>query len=840
MSATKMRFLRYLHGTLLVFCLNAPVARAQTGPTIAQQPASQNAVIGSNATFAVTATGTAPLSYQWFASLPVNTATATADVLDGFVVGATVTSGGAGYSVPPLVQIVIGAGSGAVAVAVLSNGAVTAVNVTNAGSGYGFVPIITIAPPPPMALSGQTNPVLTLAGVTAANFGNYLVVVSNLSGSVTSSVATLGLGLVPTISVNPQSQTVAADSNAAFSVVASAAVPISYQWQLNGTNVPAFIFTVAGGGGGGDGGYATNAGLNGPFTVAVDATGNMFIGDFYANHIRKVMTNGIITTVAETALNQPNGVAVDGIGNLFISDSVDTCVREVATNGAFFTVAGVLRSNGFSGDGGKATNATLQSPGGVTVDSAGNVFISDSYNGRIRKVDNNGIITTVAGGGSEGDGAMAINASLNNPRGTAVDSAGDLFIAVLSANQIRKVDANGIITTVAGNGAAAYAGDGGPATAASLNNPYGVAVDASGNLFITDHLNFCIREVTPNGIISTVAGNGVFGYYAGYIGSGVVATNGCLGGPYGVALDSAGRLYFGETSSGVVRKVTLSQEPTLEINNVQEANIGNYQVIVSSLYGSVTSSVASLALVSATIPPAISQQPQSQSVLIESNATLTVVATGSTPLSYQWSSSLFTSVAAATALVTNGFVYGATVTRSGSGYTNTPLVQIVGGGGSGASAVAVTTNGAVTAVNVTNAGSGYTGTPVIEIVPPPPPALVNGQTNGVLNLGAATPAIAGSYFVTITNAYGSITSAVATLAVALPPLAFSINAGGVLQLQFNGNPSSPYVLQSATNLTPPVNWQALLTNSADTNGNWTFTTTNATAITPRFYRLAHP
>ena len=183
-------------------------------------------------------------------------------------------------------------------------------------------------------------------------------------------------------------------------------------------------------------------------------------------------------------------------------------------NSIITTVAG-SGTNNYSGDGAAATNATLASPSGVAVDAVSNLFIADSANNRVRKVGTNGVITTVAGNGTaaySGDGAAATNASLSGPRGVAVDAAGNLFIADFFNHCIRKVGTNGVITTVAGNGSGGYSGDNGAATNASLYYPVGVAVDATGNLFIADSLNYRIRKVATNGIITTVAGDGSGGY----------------------------------------------------------------------------------------------------------------------------------------------------------------------------------------------------------------------------------------------------------------------------------------------------------------------------------------
>ena len=392
------------------------------------------------------------------------------------------------------------------------------------------------------------------------------------------------------------------------------------------------IATVAGNGNfasSGDGGPATMAGMEAE-TVAVDSSGNFFIADFGNNRIRKVDTGGIITTFAGTGtagftgdggpatsaeLWTPRGMTVDSAGNIFIADSNNFRIRKVDTSGNITTVAGngnfnfsgdggpatsagmnpnfvavdsagnlfsadvggpgqgenrvrridhstkvitTVAGNGnpsFLGDGGPATSASLQTPQGVAQDAAGNIFIADSNNNLIRKVDTHGVITTVAGGGTSGigDGGPATSAALASPATIVVDAAGTgvLFIADTGNQRIRKVDLSGTITTVAGNGTNAFSGDGGPATSASLNFPEGVAVDGAGNVFIADTSNNRIRKVDTGGTITTVAGNGTFGFS----GDGGPAINAGLEAPDGVALNSSGDILIADTSSQRIRKV---------------------------------------------------------------------------------------------------------------------------------------------------------------------------------------------------------------------------------------------------------------------------------------------
>ena len=251
-------------------------------------------------------------------------------------------------------------------------------------------------------------------------------------------------------------------------------------------------------------------------------------------------------TAAE--LNGPCGVAVDSAGDLFIADTDNNVVREVVkATGDIITVAG-NGTAGYSGDNGPATAAELDDPRGVAVDSAGDLFIADTDNNVIREVVKaTGDIITVAGNGTagySGDNGPATAAELDSPRGVAVDSAGDLFIADNGNNVIREVvKATGDIITVAGNGTAGYSGDNGPATAAELNGPNGVAVDSAGDLFIADANNNVIREVVKaTGDIITVAGNGT----AGYSGDNGPATAAELNDPTGVAVDSAGDLFIAD------------------------------------------------------------------------------------------------------------------------------------------------------------------------------------------------------------------------------------------------------------------------------------------------------
>jgi putative addiction module component (TIGR02574 family) len=318
-----------------------------------------------------------------------------------------------------------------------------------------------------------------------------------------------------------------------------------------------------------DGDFATNATLYFAYGTAFDTNGNLYIADANNNRIRKVDTNGIISTVAgdgiaaysgdggvatNASLNHPYSIAPDTLGNLFIADRNNFRIRKVDTNGNISTVAGT-GSAGFSGDGGAATNAKISSVSSIAVDAVGNCFMADAANERIRKVDASGNISTMAGTGSfgfSGDGGAATNATFINPSSVALDSAGNFYIVDGGNARIRKINTNGIISTVAGNGSHAYSGDGGAATNASFVNPIAVTVDSVGNIFISDSFNMVVRKVGTNGIIITVAGNGV----QGFAGDGGAASNARLSAPRGLAADSLGNVFISDAENNRIRKVS--------------------------------------------------------------------------------------------------------------------------------------------------------------------------------------------------------------------------------------------------------------------------------------------
>jgi uncharacterized protein (TIGR03437 family) len=323
---------------------------------------------------------------------------------------------------------------------------------------------------------------------------------------------------------------------------------------------------------GGDGGPATGARFSNPNGAAFDASGNLYIADLFNDRIRKVDTNGVITTFAgrfggtfggdggpatEAGMFDVSGVAVDEKGNVYIADMDNFRVRKVNTSGVISTLAG-NGAFGFTGDNVAATQTALASPTAVAVDIAGNVYIADLFNARIRKVNPQGVITTFAGtgvAGYSGDNGPATQAKIDTPEGVAVDRLGNVYIADSASVVVRRVDTNGVITTVAGNGQDGFSGDNGPATQARLSSPRGVAAGADGNIYIADAGNDRIRQVATNGVITTVAGNG----QTGYNGDGISATQASFFEPTGLAVDPYGTVYIADSINDRVRMLKSGQ-----------------------------------------------------------------------------------------------------------------------------------------------------------------------------------------------------------------------------------------------------------------------------------------
>ena len=321
----------------------------------------------------------------------------------------------------------------------------------------------------------------------------------------------------------------------------------------------------------GDGAFATNHTVYRPSNVSLGSNGCLYVADQYNHRVRRVTRDGYFEAVAGTGLpgfSGDNGLAVnaqlrfpadsvlDAQGNLFIADRDNHRIRKVDQNGTIRTVAGTGLP-GFSGDNGPAATAALNSPSGLALDGAGScLYIADRDNHRIRRMDLSSMrIATVAGAGlpgDAGDGGAAIAARLRNPSDIVLDGAGNLYIADQNNHKVRLVDTNGVMTCLAGTGVSGYAGDGGPATSAMLNKPYGVALDGDGRLYISDTDNHRIRQVElSSGVIRTLAGTGV----AGYSGDEIAATNAQFNAPYGMTSDPRGHLFIADNNNHRIRRL---------------------------------------------------------------------------------------------------------------------------------------------------------------------------------------------------------------------------------------------------------------------------------------------
>jgi hypothetical protein len=384
-----------------------------------------------------------------------------------------------------------------------------------------------------------------------------------------------------------------------------------------------YISTVAGNGVGagtgsgtyaGDGGVATAAGLFGLTSVAFDGAGNIYIADKNNNVIRKVNTLGVISTIAGTGvagysgdggaaisarLNQPYGVAVDNTGTVYISDNGNNVIRKVSSAGIIFTYAGTGAA-GYSGDGGAATAATLNSPQGIVLSDSGWLYIADASNNVVRVVDSAKKILTVAGTGAagySGNGGMATSAALHYPTSVALDVYQNIYVSDYLNNVVRKISAaTGTISTVAGNGTMGAAGDGGAATAAQLHFPSGVSVDGARNLYIADQGNNVVRRVDSTGIIVNFAGT----HTNGYLGDGGLALNAQLSSPKGVAADGWGRVYIADYDNNVVRVVA----SMAIINGVGNTPMTSFNVYPNPSSGAFSVEVPALAKATITVADA--------------------------------------------------------------------------------------------------------------------------------------------------------------------------------------------------------------------------------------------
>ncbi|BFU78581.1 hypothetical protein ALC152_17960 [Arcobacter sp. 15-2] len=384
---------------------------------------------------------------------------------------------------------------------------------------------------------------------------------------------------VPPTITSTDITSVDAESEYSYTLLGSDADGDDLNWSVkDGTTLPSWlslisdttVTTLAGSGiRGSANGLGTSASFNLPTGVAVDSIGNVYVADYSSHLIRKIDSNGNVTTLAgsgsqgsangngtSASFNNPHGIAVDSSGNVYVADSSSNKIRKIDSSGNVITLAGSGSQGSANGSG---ISASFNNPYGVAVDSSGNVYVADRNNHKIRKIDSSGNVTTLAGSGSRGStNANGTSASFNFPYGVAVDSSGNVYVADSSNNKIRKIDSSGNVTTLAGSGSEGSTDANG--TSATFKSSKGVAVDSSGNVYVADSSNNKIRKIDPSGVVTTLAGTG---------------TSATFDYPSGVAVDSSGNVYVADSSNNKIRKIDastkLSGTPTA--SDVGEHNI---------------------------------------------------------------------------------------------------------------------------------------------------------------------------------------------------------------------------------------------------------------------------
>jgi sugar lactone lactonase YvrE len=314
-----------------------------------------------------------------------------------------------------------------------------------------------------------------------------------------------------------------------------------------------------------------------PDDVAVDAAGNLYVADYGNNLIRKITTAGVVTTLAgngtiganngpgaTASFSGPSGVAVDNAGNVYVADAGNNLIRKIAPDGTVSTLAGTVAAVDTSNT--VTSEPLFSSPSGVAVDASGNVYVADAGNNEIRVVSPAGVVNTLAGnlnaGGSDGTGG---NATFNNPTGVAVDGSGNVYVADLLNNLIRKITPGGVVTTIAGSGSTGS--NDGVGALASFYFPNSLAVDASGNLYVTDALNNLIRKVATDGTVSTIAGNGTAGFLNG------TGTATSFNDPAGVTVDGTGNLFVADANNNLIRKITPAGQVTTVAGTIPAVSV---------------------------------------------------------------------------------------------------------------------------------------------------------------------------------------------------------------------------------------------------------------------------
>ena len=832
-----------------------------TAPSITAQPPSVTVSAGQNATFAITASGSSPMTYAWY-------------------------KGGS-------------------------------------------------------AILGASLPNLSLDSVTPTNAGTYACVVSNGYGRATSANATLVVtNTFPVIQTQPANQGAILGQSATFSLVAAGATPLYYAWYKNGVAIPAAnlrYYTIPAAADTDAASYTCI--ISNVYSSATSATATLSIGTYpvIVEHPKSlVVTQGqdASFTVAATGMSLNYLWLKNGAPIAKATNATLLLTNVVFTNQANYTVA---VTNLLGGVTSAVAVLTVQAPPSILAQPQGkSLGAGSNYNFSVTATGSAPLGYQWVKDGAPLAGAVAssnqvINAQatdaggyaviITNLYGSVTSSVANLAILYYPpvitkqpTDQNTVAGSNVTMSVVANGSTLSYqwykAQTNGAAATAQVINGFvlGANITAGGGGYL----------IAP--IVQILGGGGSGATAVAVVSNGVVVA-------VNVTTTGAGYTTAPEVAIGLPYDPAAGQSgPLLYLTNVATSDAGTYFAVVTNVSGSATTINA---LLTVNVPVYLTSQPQDLTLPPGAPATFSVSAVGTSPFSYQWYGRTATrTTATATALVLNGFVYGATITSGGAGYATAPGVQILGGGGTGAAASSVLSNDTVVDIVVSNPGAGYTSTPTIQI-DPPPYLLLSGQTNSIFSISEVTANDAGSYFVVVANPYGSVvstqatltvgagvapvitaqpingavllgapfsfsvtadgtwqlayqwykdglslpaatlpacsitsaitndtgayfvivsnaygcaTSSIASLIVGLPPgqLNCSMVAGRGVQIQMNGTPNFPYVLQSATNLTPPVHWQSVVTNLADNVGSWVLIRSNYSSLPAVFFRGSEP
>ncbi len=654
--------------------VNVTANFAPIPPTIISQPADQSAAVGSSVAFSVTVSGALPLTYQWQHNGTNLLLGASASTL--LLNNVDLSSAGT-------YQVVVSSALGVLtsaAARLTINAPVTIVTqptsqIASVGGLATFSVAIAAGATQPVSyqwqfegkdVPGATGPSLSLDNLQFANAGDYWVLVSNPAGGVYSSVVSLTVNGRLILASQPQDQVVTAGGSASFnvSVASGAALPISYQWRMNGTNLPGAtgpLLTVSNV-------QSANAGLyqvivGNPFGEVVSRAASLALA-VYPSPYAFVTLAGLAGvsgsadgTGSAARFNYGLGEALDTAGNLYVADSANNTIRKVTPAGIVTTLAGLAGAPGYADGAGSA--ARFAYPAGVAVDGAGNVYVAERDNQTIRKVTPAGVVTTVAGlagniGSVDGDGSVA---RFGKPFGLAMDGNSNLFVADFEFNTIRKlapVGTNWTVTTLAGLAGTSGGADG-PGSAAQFSGPTALAVDNVGNVYVADSSASTIRRVTPTGVVTTLAGLALLGPgSSGSVGAGDGTGSGArFNDPTGVAVDAEGNIYVADTANDTIRKVTLAGTNWIVTTLAGTAGAAGSVdgtgdtarffrpsgVAVDAAGNLYVSDTDNYTIRKGFLPsgaPAITQAPQNQSAAAGGSVTLAVGAAVAPPATYQW------------------------------------------------------------------------------------------------------------------------------------------------------------------------------------------------------------